>query len=702
MRYKEYNIKGCYESGVDDIVEDFYTPVLESAVSYDRIAGFFSSSSLAVSGRGLAGLIKKGGRMRLIASPRLDPSDKYVIDKFVSDPDLVSIDDLHIDFDDIKNDFFRDHVKALGWLLSKDLLEIRLAIVVNKDGTICTDDSAIQTGLFHQKVGILKDVNNDEISFSGSINETASAWLNNDEEFKVFKSWDNSSGYFYNDKNRFEEMWNGLRPNIKVFRLPAAVKEGFIKYSEDFRNEKISIERYRQYKKSCNRLDIPLFEFQKKAVETWRNNDFKLLYQMATGTGKTRTAIASIAHLLETKRPILCIVATPQNTLSLQWKKEVDAFRMPFDESVIIDGTKADWKEHLKSIVLKLSSGLSQRTIVFTTHKTASSEKFIDVINNYARKLEHIAFVGDEVHWLGAPQYRKSLLPNYTYRIGLSATPSRWFDDEGTKILLDYFGSKEYEFSIHEALTQINPLTGKHFLVNYFYNISKINLTDDETEKYRAVTKKISKLSGVKNKDPEIEKRYNQLLTKRADIIKNAENKYEQLRLILDEIEKERGVQNLIIFVSPQQIDRVEEILRERRIPYNRLTEDQGTRPKKQYNGVSEREFIIDNFKKGYNKVIVAIKCLDEGIDIPIANQGILMASSTNPREYIQRIGRIIRQSDNKTFSYLYDICVDRVSSEEDDALESRIRQKECERLEEIAENAINSVDALKVIMSLK
>ena len=193
-------------------------------------------------------------------------------------------------------------------------------------------------------------------------------------------------------------------------------------------------------------------------------------------------------------------------------------------------------------------------------------------------------------------------------------------------------------------------------------------------------------------------------MEKRANILKNADAKYEELEKILDGIEKKIELSNLLIFVSPEQMERVMRILFDRNIIFHKLTEAEGTRKEKKYGGISEREFIIKAFKSNQYKALVAIKCLDEGIDIPSASTGILMASSTNPREYVQRIGRIIRQDEGKSFANLYDICIGEVHGLEGEEieLERRIKKKEAIRLTEIAENAINSADALTEIMNLK
>ena len=705
MSFRDLHIKPCYESGVDDIIEDYYVPVLGAAIQYDRITGFFSSTSLAVAARGLADFIVNGGRMRLITSPRLHGEDIEVVKRIAVNDSFLTPSDFGLDLDNLENEFEKNHVKALGWMLASGLLEMKLAIVFNDDGSICDNEAISEKGLFHQKVGILKDAEGNKMSFSGSINETASAWVNNDEEFKVFKEWTDAREYFERDRKRFNEIWNGQRKNVKVYNLPSAIKSNIIHYSSDFDRESISLKKYRaiRLKELDFKNDNSLFFYQADALNKWKANNYQLLFEMATGTGKTRTAIAGIKYLNQIRKRLLTIITTPQNTLSKQWKDEVDAQGLTFDESAIVDGSVSQWEEVLVKLILKNGAGMADHICLYTTHNTASSDKFTDAIQQNLQTGTDILFVGDETHWLGARKFQQALLPCYKYRIGLSATPSRWFDDVGTAKLVAFYGNANFEFTIKDALTEYNPMTGKHFLVNYYYLISKVALNEDETEQYKSISAKISKLWNLKDSNSKATLTLERLIEKRANIIKNASAKYNQLEVILDGLQVKGRIENLIIFVSPQQIRKVLNILASRGIIFHKLTEKEGTKAEKRFGNKSEREHIISKFKSKEYQVIVAIKCMDEGIDIPTADVGILMASSSNPREYVQRIGRIIRQSPNKLSAELYDICVDTIHSVGDDysGFERKIRIKEQIRLKEIAANAINSIDALTVINSL-
>lgn len=708
MSFKSLDIKPSYESGVGDIVQDFYEPVLTEAVLYDRISGFFTSTSLAVAARGMCNFIKNGGIMRIITSPILSSDDVEIIEQLIEKKGEIGSKELGLDLDALEDAFISDHVKAFGWLLAAGKIDIRLAILLDDENKPITKEKILSAGLFHQKIGILTDIEGNHISFSGSINETASAWTKNDEEFKVFKEWEDSSYYYSEDRERFNTLWEGKKRNVVIVDLPHAVKDELIEYSMDFDAERISAKQYVERKRkqvSPFELDgISLFYYQKEALDNWKKYGFCMLFEMATGTGKTRTAIAGLNYVRHKHTRTITVIACPQNALAKQWKEnEVASFNLNFDKEIIIDGTVRNWELILKDVCLENGAGFADHCIIYTTHNTASSDSFISVLMNNRSPRTVLTFVGDEVHWLGAKTLRKALLPIYEYRIGLSATPSRWFDDTGTRLLENYFGDNHYEFTMKDALAEINPITGKHFLVDYMYLVSRISLNEEEGKKYSELTEKISKLYRMKDKDPEAAEAYDRLLQKRAEIIKNAENKYLILSNILDKLIEDEQLENLIIFVSPQQKNKVLEILESKGVVHHQLTQEEGNAPRKEFGGLTERQYIIKLFKDKKYQALVAIKCLDEGIDIPSACRGILMASSTNPREYVQRIGRIIRQDKDKKLAYLYDICVESSGSlsEELQDIDAKIRANERKRLQEIAENAINSIDALQNILKL-
>lgn len=697
-------LKSSYESGVDNLVEDFYVPVLSCAIAYDRIAGFFSSTSLSIASRGLANLIKNGGRMRLLACPRLSQDDFETIKKFCIEPEQYIAKKLLNEVNNVFEDFQKDHVRALGWMLANHFLEMKIVQVKNLTGTFNEDEQ----GIFHQKIGIIKDAKGDIVTFSGSINESVSAWLYNVEEFKVFKSWEPGQGEFISsDLKKFNDFWDGLRTDVKVYDLPTAVQEKLIEYGKNFSQDSF-MKKY--YKKTATRLireesefkdfgkpsdeEIPLFYYQKNAVEKWENNNYKLMFEMATGTGKTRTAIGCISKLKKKLDKLVVIICTPQDTLTKQWKNEIDNLGVLFDAEIIADGSNHKWRNQLQIMLTQMSVGLYRYVIIYTTQTTASKKDFVEIIEKHL-KGDEVCFVGDEAHGLGANVTKRALLPIYRYRIGLSATPQRWFDDVGTSILNSYFGDDPFSFTILQAQTTINPLTNKPFLVEYYYHPVFVKLTEEELESYKKLTQRIKNLYKYANRSDnsdEYQKRYEMLLFARANIQKNALEKYGALEKILNEMET---VENTLVFTAPEQIDGVLQILSSNDVLAHRITQEQGTVPETKYNGLTERQYLIECFKKKQYGALVAISCLDEGIDIPTADTAIIMASSTNPREYIQRIGRVIRQAPNKKDAHIYDFVVEpsfnKMLSKELIQFEIEIYKKELYRVQDMSANAINN-----------
>ena len=265
MNLKEITINKSYSSDYDDILNDFYIPVLETSVKYYRLAGFFSSTSLAIAARGISGLIRNGGDIRLIISPKLKKADLDVIISSDEDPNTYIEKQLLDDIEKLEDEFIRDHVFALGWLLANKKLEIKVAIPIDENRKLKSYEESEPTGIFHQKVGVLFDSKDNIITFSGSINESAIAWKGNTEEFKVFRNWKLSElDYVTSDLNKFERFWNGQSDNVKTINIPDAVKEKLISLAPTDINE---IELLKQNK--SNRNVIVLFKHQKDAINSW-------------------------------------------------------------------------------------------------------------------------------------------------------------------------------------------------------------------------------------------------------------------------------------------------------------------------------------------------------------------------------------------------------------------------------------------------
>lgn len=709
LKDKEYLYS--YDSDECDLLNDFYIPVLKEAKEYRRIAGFFSSTCFAVAAQGIRGLIDNGGIMKLIISPRISKDDIEMMQLAYSDPEEAISKTMISTIEDIKDALDEDYVNAMGWMIANGFLDFRIAIVYDLNGNVMSAETIEEKGLFHIKTGIIKDCKNDIISFSGSINESVSGWVKNAEEFKVFQMWESGqSGYCLKDIERFDEYWAGERGNTKVYDIPDAVRKKLIKQSPDNINEIRCLSHYKystRYKKNENdkvlegkiETGLDLYFYQEEAVNMWIDNEYKLLCEMATGTGKTRTAIACMNYALKKYENLLVVIVCPQNTLSLQWKKEIKSLEIYNGTIIIADSSNSKlWRKQMEECLLDITLGIKNNGIVLACSKTFCKNDFIKILSNYSNKVRYM-LIGDEAHGLGALQTSRGLLDFYTLRLGLSATPSRWYDDYGTALLRVFFGNKSFEFTIYQALHTEKPGTGNAYLTPYIYHPIFINLNKDEVYAYEDESKKIMRAKRVKDKDEDARKRYERLLMARANIYKNAEMKYSALETILDKIKGDED--DTIIYVSNEQIDEVINILSERGIRSKKYTQKCGTKPLRKYRGKTERENIIEQFKDGSFHVLVAIKCLDEGIDIPSARRAIIMASSTNPREFIQRIGRVIRTDAGKENADIYDlIVVPDTKHISTDLLkfELEIFNKEQNRIFDISDNAINSVEVLSQI----
>ena len=700
MSFKDIYLDASYSSEIDDVLFDFYIPVLKEAVKYDRLAGFFSSSSLAIASKGIINFISNGGKMRLIVSPILSKKDVEAIVNSERNPEYYITQIMLDEIEEAEEQFRQEPIRALSWMIASDMLDLKIAIVQDIEGNILNAKEIEQRGIFHQKVGILYDKNKNIISFSGSINETAYAWLENVEEFKVFRNWeDNEYEFLKSDIEKFNRLWNGLSKRIRIFKTPEAVLERFIENSPTDIN-KINWDLYYNKQK---RNKITLFEHQKKAIDYWIRNNFCGLFEMATGTGKTYTALGCYTELEKRMKSFATIITTPKNHLVQQWIKEVGNFGIRH-KYMVADSTNRKWESELYNALSELYMGYYKHYIIFTTHNTFSNDKFTSIIRQFEDKI-NLFLIADEVHGVGADRTSLGLKSNYNYRLGLSATPERWFDIEGTVKVYDFFKvtkDNTYKFGLRDAIYEVNSLTDLTYLTPYLYNIYFTELTDKEVLDYMDLTQKIIRTNRKKKKNDEkniTDKYIGVLLYERADIIKDAENKYNVLEEILDKIGDE--IKWTLIYCSPKQIDNVMDILNRRQIICHKFTMNEGTKPLFKYGGVSEREYLLNLFGEGKYQVLVSMHCLDEGVDIPPARNAIFMSSSGNPREYIQRIGRVIRRYKYKSFANIYDIII-RPKLNYDNPMINKIEKiifvKQLSRCKEIAEIASNNVIAINII----
>ena len=680
MSFKDLDLLPSYKSSKNNLIKEFYNPVLTEAVKYDRVTGYFSSNSLALAAKGLKKFIHNDGKMRLLCGTQLSEDDLNTIVNASDIAKLIS-DDFLEDIDSIYDDIELNHVKLLAWMVDNDYLEIKIGIVKNELG--------YTGGILHEKTGILEDKEHNTLLFSGSNNETARGWSSggygNIEKFKVFLSGEDDK-HMYDDIVTFEEDWNNKNEFLEVMDVPKAAKEGLVKLAPKSFDELMVLPlSYGEMRGTGDRRELR--DYQEEAISKWIENDKQGIFEMATGTGKTFTALNCIKKLLDEEDELLTIIACPYAHLVEQWANDVENFLDVRCYRIYASGN-AKWKKELSDLAFDFDLGVINKAIILTTHNTFSSDFFINEVSNI---LTDTFLVVDEVHHVASKTFSLGLLDDYNYRLALSATPYIHNNQEATDLLFDYFNGIVFSYGIDKALSSDG--TEDSILAPYDYHPKAVKLNENELNEYMELSKEIARLSIFNQK--EMSDSYKSLLIKRKNIINDAKSKLDCLRDIIRIYNND--LDHLIIFCSPHQKNTVLEILKEEGIsPVHQFTQEEGTKKSEQFGGLSQREYLVEKFDEGYFKSLVAIKCLDEGVDIPSADKVIIMSSSNNPREYIQRRGRVLRRYEGKEKAEIYDMAV--IQSDEYGNLIDSIIEGEKNRLMDFINLCENQGPCIKLL----
>ena len=440
---------------------------------------------------------------------------------------------------------------------------------------------------------------------------------------------------------------------------------------------------------------IPVFldirEYQKEAIRSWFKNNGQGILEMATGTGKTITSLIAAAKVFEHLKKLALVIVCPYQHLVVQWEKECQSFKL--NPILGFESIKL-WEDKLNSKITSFNAGALSHFCLITTNDTFSSEA---MQASLAKLKTATMIIADECHHLGARDLREKLPVNFVYRLGLSATPERWYDEEGSSAIKKFFtNGVVYTYSLRDA---IGP-----FLTEYYYYPHIVVLTEEENEDYLELSAKISKLSAMNGDFEMTENPYlKTLLLKRARLISKAENKLSLLKELLQN--QTKSTHNIIYCGSSKddgerQVEKVVKI----------LGKDLGmnVHPFTSQENRNERKELLSKFQSGALQGLVAIKCLDEGVDVPATKAAYILASSTNPREFIQRRGRLLRKSPGKKYSYIHDFIVIPRDLDKIHALESSIFnterhlvKKELSRFKEFADLAMNCQQARAIILEV-
>lgn len=667
--FKDLDLPRVLNTSKTDFVSEFYEPLLSRSVEYKRGVGYFTSNWMESAARGIAELADNGGTAKWITSPKLTEVDWEAIKKGdEARSDNILRENLEEAINDLRYDLEYDTKNAIAWMIADGLLEIKFAIPTE----------SLSGGDFHDKFGVFNDGDGNRVGFHGSQNDSEQA-LRNYEAYSVDCDWlsERDAEGVDSHQQRFEDLWENQDPNVDIYSIPDGIAEDIAEL-RDYDNRPYTPFEDPNDSTTKASNEITLRDYQREAVDNWFENDCHGLLRMATGTGKTFTALAALDEYLEQQdSPTLCVIAVPVTHLAHQWAEEMDIFGFP-SPRFLFGTANSDWKSDLSRVISNIKLKFRDREFVITTHKTLSSEYFREKVGSVDG---NTVIIADEVHGLGSEEQRKGLLDEYNARLGLSATPERYYDEEGTEFLLDYFGDIVYEYSLGDAVPE--------YLTPYDYKPVIVEMTQKELEEYQQESKKLASAAASDDIEEEV---VEHLAMKRASIVKSAENKYQHLRRILQQIDEP---DHLLVYTNPDQIDQVQQILNDEGVFHHKFThvEDE-----------EQRDELLEGFDAGHWDALVAMKCLDEGVDVPATRQAILMSNSGNPMQFIQRRGRVLRQAEGKDKAIIYDMIVVPSKEPGDDIAtsERKLLEKELDRFSEFAENANNRHTALNVIDDIR
>jgi DNA phosphorothioation system restriction enzyme len=449
---------------------------------------------------------------------------------------------------------------------------------------------------------------------------------------------------------------------------------------------------------SVNREGVPtrprwitLRDYQQQVVKNWFANKGRGTLKMATGSGKTITALAVAAALYEQIQLEALIVVCPYRHLVQQWGRECRKFGL---QPILAYESVKQWQSDLSNQLINLRLELQPFVTVITTNATLTSQGFQSQLGSFPKKT---LLIGDEAHNLGAERLAKSLPKTVGLRLGLSATPERYFDDRGTQALFDYFGEVlEPEFTLADAINQ-------GALVHYRYYPILVELTDEEALEYARLSVKIGQAIAIGGADDDNEN-LTLLLSKRARLIGAAENKIPALRSLM---KSRLDTDHTLFYCGDGSVEDAvaQETLRQLEVVTRLLGSELGYRVNTYTaeTSLDEREDLRQQFETGELQGLVAIRCLDEGVDIPAIQTAVILASSSNPRQFVQRRGRILRRHANKQRAELFDmIVIPPDLGRESLEVERKLLEKELQRFAEFADLADNAGEARMKLLPLQ
>jgi len=644
-------LKNIYFSAEHDLDKELFMPITQISNSICCMSGYFSSSVLGELAQSLIYFLNSNNNeIQFIVSPNLSEKDLLAIKNAIDiDTNLIPL--LFPDFELTEENFKGKAVEALSYLIAVKKLRIKIAIQ-NK-------------GIFHTKCWLF-ETELGTVAVHGSVNATQSGISTNFEQIAVNKCWENaaSKSVVNKIKSTFQAIWGNRYEGLETIALNKATVNFLLDVYERLEHtnnlnslimDELAnfIENEKSLTRTQQKLVIPHwlnyssgnFAHQGKAIDAWLENSGRGILSIATGGGKTLTALVAASIVANQEQSLLIVIAVPTVALLDQWADDVRSFSV---EPINTQSTPSkQLGQQINNCVRRLRLGSSKCEVLITTHDGLKSERFIKLLEK-AEKSTPLMLIGDEVHNLGSIGFQSAAPDIFKYRLGLSATFERQFDEVGTQFLLDYFGIVVFDFGLEDAIGVC--------LVPFDYHVHSVTLDEQEEIEWAALTYEIKRLSyAVELPDGTSEKeRWKILCLKRRIIVESAAGKIAVLAEVLPE--NKNIVKRTLIFCTdkyPEQLNAVNQLLINRHINFHQITAEETANKKL-------LKTIINSFDIDELQVLTSKRVLDEGFNIPQTETAFLLASNTVKRQWVQRLGRVLRKSSktNKVKSIIHDFVV--------------------------------------------
>ena len=718
----EWAKDGTYRPNEEFSPERFFNDALKNSCSFDLQLGYFSSATISVLAEGFATFIANGGVMRLAINQIVSEEDKKAITNGMMGEvfdclDLSNFNELRKTFDEYQEQFFR----CLSYLIAQKRIEIR---IIKPKG---------KKGIAHTKSGQFRD-NDTVTSFTGSSNFTISGLFNNIEEIKIDRS-DSLDGMTQNriktQRLQFDAIMEGKNTKIEYLspsQLETAISSCYQDTSvEELLDVEKQLDRIRMQRKAERATmqsnvvseDIhieeiePHFpypsgprEYQQQAFENWKNNGQKGLFVMATGTGKTITSLNCLLEIYKRKGYYKALILVPTQTLVEQWVEECKKF--DFAKVYLVYSKNANWRNEVEMLHLQEDFnrfGKEVSYIIISTYSSFVRDNVFAALNSFPKN--KTLLIADEAHNMGSKRVLDRMDSiKYLRRIGLSATPTRQYDDLGNQKINEFFGSLDgytFEYSMREAIDN-------DFLCRYYYYPHVVRLNDAEMSEYLKVSRQQSKFYNYgRDSFAQSSDILMALLLKRKRIIHKAQQKEVIFRYILEQRYKEKGNLRYTLVYVPEgnKPDGVDDVFDTTDVLSNddfaehlidKYTQivcgiSKTTTVKEFTSDSKDRARILEDFATGKLEVLTSMKCLDEGVDVPRSELAIFCASTGNPRQFVQRRGRILRKHKDKYRATIHDLIVAPWISTAEDSykMERNLLENELKRVRDFASLSENA-----------